>query len=154
MYSSLTLGGDYSPQVFDSLQINDGFDPGLDLLNDYTTPEVNSLIQYFYLNTYVGATLSLEEQGGIEASGSDIFNAFAGLNTTVYVDAFSVGLNSSGFAREAFENDSGVAGVTITSTSGVDYSTPSGIPEPSELLLLSGGLVAVGIVRKKKLQRP
>jgi hypothetical protein len=154
MYSSLTLGGDYSPQVFDSLQINDGFDPGLDLLNDYTTPEVNSLIQYFYLNTYVGATLSLEEQGGIEASGSDIFNAFAGLNTTVYVDAFSVGLNSSGFAREAFENDSGVAGVTITSASGVDYSTPSGVPEPSELLLLSCGLVAIGLMGKKKVQRP
>jgi hypothetical protein len=105
--------------------------------------------QYYYLHTYVGAILTLEEQG-IVGTGGGSGGSSADLHTNLYVDALNDGVVPIHLTSASVGTLASDTQVTITSASGVDYSTPD-VPEPSTggLLLVGGGLIAVGLGKRK-----
>ena len=91
-----------------------------------SAPAINS-VQTVDFCTTAGAPLTFEEQLGAQLLGVNTWFGEANLSNTAntYIDVLTPGAG-------------------LTSASGVDYSTPSPVPEPSSFLLLSASLLTVG----------
>jgi hypothetical protein len=137
---SLLLSGDSTgSQITYNVALTQpgGYGCGTGLISGaYTTTTLIDSVQYANVCTFSGATLSFAEAIQADVYGATDWSATANLNSTsnAYIDSLT-------------------PGVTISSASGLVYSTPSSaVPEPSyELLVGAALLVFVSLGRRARI---